>query len=197
MSFPLFQTPLQLAHHIWNILLKENDSVIDTTCGNGKDSLILASLLSQKGGAKLFCIDIQEQALLNTKALLEEKVPQFLHKVEFLHTSHELLPLSSPKLIVYNLGYLPKGDKSLTTQVKSTLLSVQNALEILLPGGALSIMCYPGHPEGLKEEIELKKLFNTLPPTSFSVTHCEWSNRTSSPSLIIVQKSILFKKKLI
>ena len=190
MSFPLFQTPLQLAHHIWNLLLKEEDCVIDATCGNGKDSLVLASLLSQKKGSKLICIDIQEQALLNTKGLLQEKAPQFFPKIEFLLGSHETLPAASPKLIVYNLGYLPKGDKTVTTQVESTVLSVQNALKILLPGGALSIMCYPGHPEGLKEQIVLKKLLNNLHPTSFSVTYCEWSNRTASPCLFIAQKSL-------
>jgi SAM-dependent methyltransferase len=190
MSFPLFQTPIQLAHHIWDLLLKKEDTVIDATCGNGKDSLILASILSKKGGRKLICIDIQEQALLNTKTLLEQKTPLFFSKVDFILGSHITLPDTSPKLIVYNLGYLPKGDKTLTTQADSTLVSVQNALKILTPGGALSITCYPGHLEGLKEQTLLNNFLTNLSPTSFSVTCCKWSNRNASPSLIIVQKSI-------
>ena len=59
---------------------------------------------------------------------------------------------STPKLIVYNLGYLPGSDKLLTTKTSSTLLSVEKALSLIAPNGAISITCYPGHEEGKKEE---------------------------------------------
>jgi hypothetical protein len=56
-TFPLFNTPIDLAHHFWKKLLQEKDIVIDATCGNGKDSLVLAKLLHPLNGS-LLCIDL-------------------------------------------------------------------------------------------------------------------------------------------
>ncbi len=192
--FPLFNTPIDLAHHLFESLLEEGDGVIDATCGNGKDSLKLARYLKKKKDTALLCFDIQEKALENTKKLIQEEVPSFLDRVEFHLGSHEhlFLPKSQKlKLVVYNLGYLPGGDKSLTTEVRSTLASVQKALELLSPGGVISLTCYPGHPEGAKEEKELIRFTSSLDPKCWNVTSFSWINRNVSPSLILIQKIIL------
>lgn len=186
-QFPLFNTPIDLAHHFWEQLLKPFDAVIDATCGNGKDSLVLAKLLKPQNGI-LFCIDIQKQAIENSKALLETDFPF----VQFYKQSHEKLPSipssHSLKLIVFNLGYLPGGDKSLTTQVTSTLESISAALEVLSPGGVLSITCYPGHLEGKKEQKALLERLSTLDPFTWSFSTFFWPNRHTSPSLFLIQK---------
>jgi hypothetical protein len=187
-KFPLFNTPIDLAHHFWKDLLTLGDVAIDATCGNGKDSLILAKWLQPLIG-KLHCIDIQEQAIETTKALLQKETPDFFSSVLFYQQSHEQLPeVASVKLIVFNLGYLPSGDKSLTTKVDSTLQSIQNALEILSLGGVVSITCYPGHPEGKKEQQVLLGYLSTLDPIHYCFTSFFWGNRNASPSLFLVQK---------
>ncbi len=190
-QFPLFNTPIDLAHNLWKEILKPSDLVIDATCGNGKDSLFLAQILLPLKGS-LYCIDIQEKALENTKALLERELLQFLPHVQFYKQSHETLPPAPSsllvKLIVFNLGYLPTGDKSITTQVDSTLLSLSNALTILSPGGLISITCYPGHLEGKNEQEALLKTLKKLDPLLWCFTTFFWSNRHSSPSLFLVQK---------
>ena len=71
-EFPLFNTPIDLAHDLWENLIEENSLVIDATCGNGKDSLFLAKVLEEKKGC-LYCIDIQESAILNSKAFLKKE----------------------------------------------------------------------------------------------------------------------------
>jgi SAM-dependent methyltransferase len=187
-KFPLFNTPIDLAHHFWKELLTPGDVVIDATCGNGKDSLVLATLLQPLDG-KLFCIDIQEKAIENTKSLLHKEKPEFFSFVRFYHRSHENLPkLDSVKLIVFNLGYLPAGDKSITTKVDATLQSIKNALEVLCLGGVLSITCYPGHIEGKKEEQVLLDYLSKLDPFYYCFTSFFWGNRNASPSLFLVQK---------
>ena len=188
-QFPLFNTPIDLAHHFWKgLLITSGDVAIDATCGNGKDSLALAQLLQPLDG-KLLCIDIQEKAIENTRALLQKELPDFARNVHFYQQSHEKLPATNAvKLIVFNLGYLPSGDKSLTTKVDSTLQSIQNALEILSLGGVISITCYPGHLEGKKEEEALLKYLSNLDPIHFCFTRFFWSNRNASPSLFLVQK---------
>lgn len=173
----IYSPHLKLAKTYWENHLKKEDLAIDATCGNGHDTLFLAGLCSVIG------LDIQPAAIQNTKALLEKEGK----KGELHLLSHEWidsLPLpTAPRLIVYNLGYLPRSDKSVTTLTESTLISVQKSLQLLAPGGALSITCYPGHGEGEKEEIALEKWIETLP---FPATHHKW--REKSPSLIWVLK---------
>lgn len=173
----IYSPHLKLAKAYWEKLLKKEDLAIDATCGNGHDTLFLAGLCS------VIALDIQPAAIQNTQTLLEKE-----GKKASLHLlSHEwidALPLPiPPRLIVYNLGYLPRSDKSVTTLTESTLISVNKSLKLLAPGGALSITCYPGHEEGQKEEAALEKWIKTLP---FPAIHHKWRER--SPSLIWVLK---------
>ena len=193
--FPLFRSHLDLAHQYWNRILQEGDFAIDATCGNGQDSLALAKTLHLFKEWGLIGLDIQEKAIENTRTLLQshlcEKTMTSVHLFKQSHAQFPLLAYQSPiRLIIYNLGYLPGGDKTLTTQTDTTLLSVETALEILLPGGILSITCYPGHKEGLLEQETLLKRLSTLNKGDWSVCHHTFSNRGSSPSLILIQKSL-------
>lgn len=185
-QFPLFNTPIDLAHQFWQNHLSFNDAVIDATCGNGKDSLFLANLLKPLNGI-LLCIDIQEKAIEKTKILLQNESHVFYYQ-----QSHETLPDIAEnhplKLVVYNLGYLPSGDKSLTTQVESTLKSIESALNKIAPGGVISITCYPGHLEGKKEQDFLLEMLSKLDPLNWSFSTFFWPNRNASPSLFFVQK---------
>ena len=139
---------LHAAHAQWRAHLRATDTAIDMTAGNGHDALALAELLPH---GHVIALDVQPQAVQATKL---RTAPHAAH-VRVLEASHaELAALELPKahLIVYNLGYLPGGDKKLTTHRETTLSSLTQALKLLHSGGALSIMCYPGHDEGLREE---------------------------------------------
>lgn len=52
------------------------------------------------------------------------------------------------RLIAFNLGYLPGGDKTITTESETTLEALKVAKEILMPGGLISLLVYVGHPGG-------------------------------------------------
>ncbi len=185
-KFFVFSSVLELAHAYWEKILEEGDTAIDATCGNGKDTLKLASLLTK---GKVIALDIQEAALEKTKDLLSEEL---LTRVTLLKQSHETFPpCQAPiKLIIYNLGYLPGGDKTLTTHTNSTLISVENAVALIADGGAVSITCYPGHEEGRKEEEALLAFLKVLDPKKWNVCHHRLINRLSAPSLIFIQKNI-------
>lgn len=49
---------------------------------------------------------------------------------------------------MFNLGYLPGGDKAFTTRAESTVKALQTALRWLAPGGFISILAYRGHEGG-------------------------------------------------
>jgi trans-aconitate methyltransferase len=168
---------LELARKLWKDLLKPHDTAIDATCGNGKDTQILLELLPQ---GRVVALDIQKEALAKCKEII------LSDRVTFLHQSHGNLPkIKGVKLVVYNLGYLPGGDKQLTTMTETTLQSVVGALALISPGGALSIMCYPGHEEGAKEEQKLLQWAEALDPTQWKKSFYTW--RIKSPNLLWIK----------
>lgn len=181
---------IQLAHFLWKTILKEEDIAIDCTLGNGHDTLFLASLPIQK----VFSIDVQKVALEKSLDLLEktlgipgkEKVELYL----LCHSKIDELSLlfKKPKLIVYNLGYLPGSDKTIKTKSDTTLMSLEKALSLLAPEGAISITCYPGHEEGKEEEQKVLDWAQKLSYHRFEVRHHRWINRQeNAPSLLWIQ----------
>jgi len=177
-----FSPHLALAQNYWKGHLRAGDVAIDATCGNGNDTLFLSGLLTE---GLVVALDIQSQAIENTARLLEQHQIRrvLLHQISHAEIGQILFP-SPPRLIVYNLGYLPRGDKSITTQTDSTLESVKKSLQIAAVDGAVSITCYPGHDEGEREELALIDFVKMLPADQWSVCHHKWLNRPRSPSFI-------------
>lgn len=185
-SFSLFQNHLDLAHQYWTNFLAAGDLAVDATCGNGHDTVFLA-----KKGARVISIDVQQDALDQAKVNAEEE--GVADQITFLKQCHSTFPEeiegSVVKLFVYNLGYLPGGDKDLTTKVETTLQSIRNAMVLLANGGMISITCYPGHEEGEREEAELLNFCRAIDPKEWSCCHHRWVNRNRSPSLVLLQKA--------
>jgi SAM-dependent methyltransferase len=189
-QFSIFRSHLDLAHQLWERLLRPGDNAIDATCGNGYDTLKLSELIKSENDEKegtVFSYDIQKVALEKAKEHTKSS------QVKFIHSCHSDLPNpeeSMPiRLIVYNLGYLPGGDKSITTMKESTIKSIQKAMSLIAPGGAISITCYPGHAEGAKEETLLQEFVKELPAKEWNCCFHQWLNREQSPSLFFLQKA--------
>lgn len=194
-SFSLFQSHLDLAHSYWSQIVQIGDTVIDATCGNGHDTLKLCQLALSIDKGKVYALDIQAQAIHSTSHYLQTHLsPEQKRGVEFHQRCHSTFPddiqPGSIKLIVYNLGYLPGGDKAQTTQRETTLQSLHQAQELLKPGGLISLTCYPGHAEGAKEQEFLLNYAASLSPYRWSCCHHCWLNRKQAPSLLIIQKAL-------
>lgn len=191
---PLFQSHIDLAHSYWKRIVLGGDLVIDATCGNGHDTLFLAQLnLSEQKKGKLIAIDRQQQAISATQSRLSINLePELLKQIDFYCGCHSIFPKEisqgTVKLIVYNLGYLPGSDKTLTTMTNTTCKSLENALALICPGGVISMTCYPGHPEGRIEEERILQFSKTLSPEEWSCCYHQWTNRKDSPGLLLFQK---------
>ena len=186
--FPLFQGHLDLAQLFWKKILQPGDWAIDATCGNGQDTAKLAQIIGSAGG--IIAIDLQKEAIASTQNRLRNSQACPIHFFCQCHSSFPSFCLEKPiRLIVYNLGYLPGGNKQLTTQTATTLASIQTALTLLQPGGMVSITCYPGHAEGACEQAALIDMVNQLDPHLWSCSHHVWENRKKSPSLLLLQKN--------
>lgn len=195
-GFPIFQSHLDLAHSYWERLLQRGNWAIDATCGHGRDTLKLAQLLLHDPSSGIIAIDLQEKAIESTKTRLAQSLSvKQQDQVQFYQQSHETFPLlaySKPiRLIIYNLGYLPKGNKQITTLTPITLKSIKAGASLLMRGGVLSVTCYPGHSEGAQEETALFKIFSELSSDEWNVCHHRFPNRHNahtSPSFFLIQK---------
>lgn len=193
-QFPLFQSHLDLAHSYWKKILRPGGHAIDATCGNGHDTLQLCQLALKESYGQVYAFDLLEEAIERTKQKLISALPSGqLKQVHYETRCHSTFPShilpESIQLIVYNLGYLPGGNKAATTCRETTLKSLKQGLSLISPGGAVSMTCYPGHPEGALEEKELLGFAQTLSPLKWSVCHHTWLNRRQAPSLLILQKA--------
>ncbi len=146
--------PVEVARDFIAKHLKAADIAIDATAGNGHDSSFLASRVGPEG--HVFCFDIQAEALSNTaRRLAAERLDQH---VTLIHGDHarlaEHIPFDSrPRIraIMFNLGYLPGGDKRIITHAASTRAAIHAALTLLPVAGVMSIVSYRGHPGGQAE----------------------------------------------
>lgn len=189
----LFHPHLILAHQYWEAIVRPGDLVIDATCGNGHDALKAAQLALSVQEGHLFAIDVQMQAIESAQKLLESSLsPECFKRVQFIHGCHSHFPSElspgSVKLIIYNLGYLPGGDKSLTTMLDTSKQSLSAACELLCKGGAISIMFYPGHAEGKKEQETLLAHIALFDSQIWACCHHHWINRPNAPSLLLISK---------
>ncbi|MBJ6727686.1 class I SAM-dependent methyltransferase [Geomesophilobacter sediminis] len=176
-----------LAHHFLRERVGEGDRVVDATCGNGQDTLLLAQLVGPSG--KVWAFDLQESAIAATRELLERE--GVAGRVELLQSGHEGIAdhVAGPlQAAVFNLGYLPGGDPSLVTRPESTVAALQQALDLLLPGGILTIAVYTGHPGGDEEARAVEAWCSALPPKKFNVWRHRQLNRPEyAPYLVMVE----------
>ncbi|MFO8068848.1 MAG: class I SAM-dependent methyltransferase [Alkalibacterium sp.] len=171
-------------------LIKETvqvgDTVVDATVGNGHDTLLLAECVGDTGHVIGF--DIQKPALETTQHKLNEA--NLAHRVSLHHKGHEEIDtvLSSStdlSLVVYNLGYLPKGDKGIITTPDTTLKSVEQALGHLKSKGLILLMIYYGHEGGETEKGAVLNYVEQLPQKEFSVLQYQFINQKNSPPFLI------------
>ncbi len=195
--FPLFQSHIDHAHSYWQESIVPGSIVIDATCGNGHDTLFLAQFsLDEERNGLLIGLDKQPEAIKNTQKLITEHLPSFLFsKIQLHHQCHsqfpEFIAPGSVSLIVYNLGYLPGGDKSITTNTLTTLESLKAAFPLICHGGAISITCYPGHEAGKEEEGAVLDFCKQLNPKEWSCCYHRWINRKEAPGLLLLQRCMI------
>lgn len=168
--------------------LSPGDRAVDATCGNGHDTLLLARLVGPEG--RVWAFDIQEKALEATRTRLEQA--GLADQVDLLLAGHETMADHVPSPVngmLFNLGYLPGGDRNLITRTETTRTALEQALSLLLPGGVLAVTAYPGHEGGNDEETMLMEWAAALPQRSFHVWSMGQPNTPAdAPHLVLVQR---------
>ncbi|WP_027719258.1 class I SAM-dependent methyltransferase [Desulfovirgula thermocuniculi] len=186
-----FQTgnAVKLAHEFIAPVLVPGALAVDATAGNGHDTLFLARGVGPQG--RVYAFDIQEEAIAQTKALLERH--GLLDRVTLLAADHREMDRYVPpnvRAVMFNLGYLPGGDHRVVTRPSSTLEALQTALALLAPGGRISMVIYTGHPGGLEELRAVEDFAATVPPAEFVVLRISFWNRSGrAPVVFFLEKA--------
>ncbi|WP_018658861.1 tRNA (mnm(5)s(2)U34)-methyltransferase [Allofustis seminis] len=186
----MLQKPLHFNHDILKEYIRPGDHVIDATVGNGNDTVFLAQLVGKDG--KVDGFDIQAQAIEETgKKLLLTGLAQ---QTTLHHMGHENIKKiinenHSIAVCMFNLGYLPKGDKSIITLPETTLSALEQCTALLRTKGVLSIMVYHGHPGGAEEKDAVLTFAQHLPQKEFTVYKYEILNQMHCPPfLLLIEK---------
>ena len=179
-------------------LLKEvidkNSIVVDATAGNGNDTLFLAKTSAKK----VFAFDVQNQATTNTNDLLEKN--NLADKCEVILDSHENFDKyieENIQAVVFNLGYLPNADHTITTQAETTLNAIKKFITKLNIGGRIVIVVYWGRENGKVEKDALLKELSQLDQKEIEVLVYQFINQKNNAPFIIAlekRKDILCEK---
>ncbi|MDI9520830.1 MAG: class I SAM-dependent methyltransferase [Bacillota bacterium] len=177
-----------LAARVFLDRVRPGDLIVDATLGTGQDCEQLCRLVGDEG--RVYGFDVQIDALNRTRERL--KTAGLLNRAELILSGHENMKDFVPqgiRLVAFNLGWLPGSDKTVTTQVETTLKAVQSALDLLAPGGLLVICIYPGHEEGKREADALLRFSSALSPKICTVLYQRFINGgPGAPSCLLVEK---------
>ena len=141
----------------------------------------------------MYAFDIQDSAIERaTDRLADAKVDN----VTLLKRNHvdmfEAIPTElhgKISAVMFNLGYLPGGDLSVTTESNASVKAVDIALQLLKTAGVCSILCYRGHRGGEEETQAVRRYLRALPQPAYSVEkHISDNTTVDGPVLFVVRK---------
>jgi len=184
----ILKKPLLLARELIRLSVTPGDAVVDATAGNGHDTLFLAELVGDRGA--VYAFDIQQDAISRTTERLLQA--QMLSRVQLICSGHENIAYyvkENVSAVMFNLGYLPGRDHRFVTKPETTLTALQASLNIIKPGGIITLVLYSGHPGGEEEKVAVINYSRHLPQEDFAVSLFEminWSNHP--PALLAIEK---------
>lgn len=158
---------------------------VDMTVGNGFDSKNILEILKPE---KLYCFDIQKEALDNSKKLLE----QYSNYEVILenHKNFDKFVKENIDFAIYNLGYLPKGDKFITTNAEDVEESLKKLIGKLNSKGIVFITFYIGHLSGQMESLEISKFLEGLNQKEYTILKFTFENQKNNPPYVVMIQKI-------
>ena len=166
--------------------LKPGDTAVDFTMGNGHDTEFLSKTVGEAG--HVYAFDIQADAVASTaKNLREWNAPENYTLInDSHHNAKNYLP-GPFKAGMFNLGWLPGGDKSVTTLRETTMPAIEAAIELLDRDAILNVAVYPGHEEGDAEGKMICEYLAGISRHRVCATQIKIVNSPTSPYFIVIE----------
>ncbi|NLC41805.1 MAG: methyltransferase domain-containing protein [Erysipelothrix sp.] len=169
----------ELIHQWMEETIQKDWVCVDMTCGKGRDTLEMAKLAHH-----VTSIDIQEAAIEQAKALSSQ-----YDNITFIQDDH--INISNYvkdfiHLAIFNLGYLPDGNKKIQTTADSTLMALSKIYPRIRKNGYLVVTCYVGHKGGKEEHETVKRWIDHY--KNFETTIID-SGKRNAPITYICKKT--------
>ena len=167
---------------------------IDSTMGNGYDTLWLCELVGESG--KVYAFDVQQEAVNNTAKRLEDAGVR--ERASLFCMGHErmLEAVEEPvDAVLFNLGWLPGAEHGVTTRTETTLKAVEAALTLLKEEAVMTICIYPGHEEGARELQMLMDWAAKLDDKRYDAVIKHYVNQPNDPPQMLAIRKKKTKKK--
>ena len=170
--------------------LGEGAVAIDATAGNGFDTLFLAEQVGDSGF--VYSVDIQKHAIEAVRHKLQHAGT--IQRCRLTAGSHAQLNTivdsahqGAISVAMFNLGYLPFGDKTIVTQPESTIMALDQVAGLIRPGGLISILAYLGHSGGGAEALRVGRWVESN-RDEFNVERHQDAGNANSPILWALSK---------
>ena len=177
---------LDVSHRIIAEHVMPGSLCIDATAGRGKDTLFLAGLAGH--GGHVIAMDIQEDAVRQTRELIASG--GYSDCVDVYLDGHEnMARYASPEsadCIVFNFGWLPGGDHNIFTRKETSIAAMTAGLEILKPGGLMSLTVYCGRNNGYEERDAILDYLRHLDDQKYMCIVMDFINRINDPPFPVV-----------
>jgi SAM-dependent methyltransferase len=172
------------------VALFDGALAVDATVGNGYDAVFLGHRVGPKG--KVIGFDVQKAALAGAREIL--KFVGSINHVSLIHDSHtrvaDYLPADAAiNAAMFNLGYLPRGNRQIITRPDTTVQALRSVLEHLAEHGRVTLLVYRGHEGGVPEYEGVRLFLEGLPGDKWLVEElASTSDSPVAPRLFRVQK---------
>lgn len=185
MPFPRI---LDVAKDLVDDALAPGATAVDATVGNGHDTVFLARAVGPTG--RVLGFDVQAAAIQAARGRLAEA--GVADRVTLIQDGHQHMGqhlqaagVDEVDAVMFNLGYLPGGDKSLITRPDSTLDALEHALRWVRPGGRITVVLYVGHRGGAAEARAVTTWAEALDQQQIQVLAYRFINRRNDPPRLL------------
>jgi len=93
---------------------------------------------------------------------------------------------SEVKVVMFNLGYLPKGDHNIGTRWETTIEAIKKSMNLLKVNGIISIVVYYGGDSGFEEKEHVLEYIKTIDNKKYTVMMTEFVNQINCPPILIL-----------
>lgn len=181
-----FNNVIQIYRMFLSQVLSPDGIVADCTAGNGCDTEFLCG---QCRSGFVYAFDIQPEAIESTGRRLRQS--EFTNYRLINDSHHRIRDYYDGKIdaAVFNLGFLPAGDKSIVTHAETTVRALDAVCDMLVPGGIAAVAGYLSHSGGRAEWDAVLSHSQKYDQKMMNVIHIRMNNqRNSPPELIVIEK---------
>jgi len=93
---------------------------------------------------------------------------------------------SEVKVVMFNLGYLPKGDHNIGTRWETTIEAIKKSMNLLKVNGIISIVVYYGGDSGFEEKEHVLEYIKTIDNKKYTVMMTEFVNQINCPPILVL-----------